>query len=110
VWLGTNCTADRGVGKARGRERADQKEGGRTFVLDRNVLNDRLAIPLADIEGRSHYGRMEPESKLILLPPSFGHVDPDHLCRLIGVSPLLSRHAFSAWQADPTAQRTCCND
>lgn len=53
--------------------------------FDGNVLNTRV-VPLADVEGGSHYGRMEAEPELILLPPSFEHVDLDHLCRLIGLS------------------------
>ena len=88
--LGMDCTAGRGGGgdkKSRERERADRTGEDRTFVSDRNALNDRFATPLTDIEGRSHYGRMEPESELILLPPSFEHVDQDHLCSLIGLSP-----------------------
>ena len=73
--------------KSRERERADRTGEDRTFVSDGHALNDRFATPLTDIEGRSHYGRMEPESELILLPPSFEHVDQDHLCSLIGLSP-----------------------
>ena len=59
----------------------------RTFVFDSDALNGWFAVPLADVEGRSHYGRMEAESGLILLPPAFEHVDSDHLCRLICKSP-----------------------
>ena len=69
-------------------ERADQK-GRRPHVrfrVDINALKGRFAVPLAEVEGGSHYGRMEAEPELILLPPSFEHVDSDHLCRLIGQS------------------------
>jgi len=85
-----NCTVDRRSGGHVSGSGPIKREG-RTFVSDRNALNTgRLAIPLTDIGGGSHYGRMESESELISLPPSFEHVDSDHLCRLIGRSSLLS--------------------
>jgi len=89
VWLGDKLYS----GSERGPERHVNGSGpikkgeDRTFVFDRNALKDRFATPLADIGGRSQYGRMESKSELILLPPSFEHVDPDHLCRLIGLCP-----------------------
>lgn len=99
-----------GIGIARDRERADQRVEGRTFVFGSNALNGWFAVPLADVEGRSHYGRMEAEPELILLPSSFEHVDPDHLCRLIGQPPCsLSFPAETAWMTNPP-QRTWCSD
>jgi len=41
VWLGDELYSGSGAGMSREWERADR--GGRTFVFDRNALNDRFA-------------------------------------------------------------------